>query len=104
VFAAFVNLFDQGFLLVRTSPPTVDPQRMTESATVPLTVVSSRTEAELLVGLLNSYGLTAVVSTDDADGQNPQFDLQGVRVLVAPSDEAEARRVLADVNNNSATS
>ena len=76
---------------------------MTESATVPLTVVSSRTEAELLVGLLSSYGLTAVVSTDDADGQNPQFDLQGVRVLVAPSDEAEARRVLADVNNNSNT-
>lgn len=76
---------------------------MTESATVPLTVVASRTEAELVVGLLSSYGLTAVVSTDDAGGQEPQLDLQGVRVLVAPSDEAEARRVLGDLDSNSGT-
>jgi hypothetical protein len=84
-------------------PFAVDPQGMTENATVPLTVVASRTEADLIVGLLSSYGLTAVVSTDDAGGQEPQLDLQGVRVLVAPSDEVEARRVLADVNNNSGT-
>jgi hypothetical protein len=76
---------------------------MTENATVLLTILSSRTEADLLVGLLSSYGLTAVVSTDDSGGQNPELDLQGVRVLVTPSDEAEARQVLADVNNNSNT-
>jgi len=35
------------------------------------------------------------VSADDAGGQYPQMQLDGVRVLVAPSDEASARRLLA---------
>jgi hypothetical protein len=73
---------------------------MSEHATVPVTTVGSRTEADLVVGLLSSYGVTAVASTDDAGGQNPQLDLQGIRILVAPSDEAEARRVLAEVEND----
>ena len=63
--------------------------------TVPLAVVSSRTEAELIVGLLSSNGVRAVVSADDAGGQDPQLQLEGVRVLVAPSDEVAARRILA---------
>jgi len=66
-----------------------------EGATVPVAVVTSRTEAELIVGLLRSNGLRAAVSADDAGGQDPQLQLQGVRVLVAPSDEASARRLLA---------
>ena len=66
-----------------------------DGATVPLTVVASRTEAELIVGMLRSHGLTASVSADDAGGQDPQLQLQGVRVLVARSDEALARRLLA---------
>jgi hypothetical protein len=37
------------------------------------------------------------VSADDAGGQEPQLQLQGVRVLVAPADEARARRLLAAV-------
>ena len=76
---------------------------MTERALVPVTVVAIRTEADLIVGLLSSYGLTAAVSTDSAGGQEPQLDLQGVRVLVAESDAAEARRILAAVDNNSST-
>lgn len=67
-----------------------------DGLTVPLTVVASRTEAELIVGLLRSNGLRAVVSADDAGGQDPQLQLEGVRVLVAPSDEAAARRILAE--------
>ena len=63
--------------------------------TVTLTVVTSRTEAELITGLLRSNGLRAAVSADDAGGQDPQLQLEGVRVLVAPSDEAAARRILA---------
>jgi hypothetical protein len=66
-----------------------------EGATVPVAVVGSRTEAELIVGLLRSNGVRAAVSTDDAGGQEPQLQLQGVRVLVVPDDEAEARRLLA---------
>lgn len=75
-----------------------DPGRQSsgETATVPVAVVASRIEAELIVGLLRSNGLRAVVSADDAGGQDPQLQLEGVRVLVAPSDEAAARWILAE--------
>ena len=66
-----------------------------DGVTVPVAVVASRTEAELIVGLLRSNGLRAVVTADDAGGQDPQLQLQGVRVLVAPADETAARRLLA---------
>jgi len=70
-----------------------------EGVTVPVAVVASRTEAELIVGLLRSNGLRAAVSADDAGGQEPQLQVQGVRVLVAPSDEASARQLLAEAND-----
>ena len=68
-----------------------------EGATVSVAVVGSRIEAELIVGLLRSHGLSAAVSADDAGGQEPQLQLQGVRVLVASAHEASARRLLATV-------
>ena len=70
-----------------------------DGATVSVAVVASRTEADLIVGLLRSHGLRAAVSADDAGGQEPQLQVQGVRVLVAPSDEASARRLIADAEN-----
>jgi hypothetical protein len=66
-----------------------------DGATVSVAVVASRTEAELIVGMLRSNGSRAAVSADDAGGQEPQLQIQGVRVLVAPSAEASARRLLA---------
>jgi len=66
-----------------------------DGATVSVAVVASRTEAELIVGVLRSHGVSAVVSTDDAGGLYPQIQIEGVRVLVARADEASARRVLA---------
>ena len=66
-----------------------------DGTTVVVAVVTSRVEAELIVGLLRSHGLRAAVAADDAGGQEPQLQLQGVRVLVAPSDEAAARRLWA---------
>ena len=66
-----------------------------DDATVSVEVVGSRTEAELIVGMLRSYGVSAVVAADDAGGQYPQMQIDGVRVLVAPADEASARRLLA---------
>ena len=65
-----------------------------DGATVSVAVVTSRTEAELIVGLLRSHGVRAAVAADDAGGQYPQLQMEGVRVLVAPSDEASARRLL----------
>jgi hypothetical protein len=66
-----------------------------ETATVPVAVAASRIEAELIVGLLRSNGLRAVLSADDAGGLQPPLQLEGVRVLVPPSEEAPARRLLA---------
>lgn len=62
------------------------------TAMTTLTVVSTRAEADLIVGLLRDNDLTAAVSADDSGGQYPA--LQGVRVLVAPEDEPEARELL----------
>jgi len=62
---------------------------------VSVAVVGSRAEGELVVGLLRSQGLRADLATDDAGGQYPQLQLGAVRVLVVPSDEAAARRLLA---------
>jgi hypothetical protein len=55
-----------------------------DGATVSVAVVASRTEAELIVGMLRSHGVRAAVSADDAAGQYPQMQIEGVRVLVAP--------------------
>jgi hypothetical protein len=71
-----------------------------DGATVPVANVASSTEAELIAGLLRSNGLTAAVSADDAGGEEPALQLQGVRVLVAPADEALARRILDEVAND----
>ncbi len=66
-----------------------------DGATVSVAVVASPTEAELIVGMLRSHDLRAAVSADDAGGEEPQLQLQGVRMLVAPSDEVPARRLIA---------
>jgi hypothetical protein len=66
-----------------------------DGAAISVAVVASRTEAELIVGLLRSHGVSAALAADDAGGQYPQLQLEGVRVLVAPCDEASARRLLA---------
>ena len=65
-------------------------------APVSVAVVRSRAEADLIVGLLRSHGVRAAVATDDAGGQYPQLQQDGVSVLVAPADEAEARQLLAE--------
>jgi hypothetical protein len=69
---------------------------------VPVAVVTSRTEAELIAGMLRNNDLLAVVSADDAGGQEPQLQAQGVRVLVPPTDAATARRLLDEANQQGA--
>ena len=65
-----------------------------DGASVSVAVVSSRAEAEVIAGMLRSHGVSAAVSADDAGGQYPQMQVEGVRVLVAAADEASARRLL----------
>jgi hypothetical protein len=60
--------------------------------------VGSRVEGELIAGLLRSHGLRAAVVTDDAGGQEPQWQINGVRVLVPASDETAARELLTSTD------
>ena len=73
-----------------------------EVADVPVARVASRIEAELIAGMLRSNGVRAIVSADDAGGQQPPLQVQGVRVLVPRSDEAPARELLAEAEDTSA--
>ena len=66
-----------------------------EQRRVAVAVVGSRAEADIVAGLLQSSGVPAYVSADDAGGQEPQLQAEGVRVLVAVADEADARELLA---------
>ncbi len=68
------------------------------NAPVSVALVGSRIEAELIVGLLRSHGVEAAAVTDDAGGQEPQWQLNGVHVLVPGSDEHTARELLATVD------
>jgi hypothetical protein len=68
-----------------------------DSPAVTVAVVASRTEAELMVGMLRSHGLKAGFAADDAGGQEPQLQMRGVQVIVAGADEAEARRLIASI-------
>jgi len=71
---------------------------MMNGATVSVAMVASRTEAELIVGLLRSHGLAADLSADDAGGQHPHLQMDGVHVLVSRFDEAAARQILSAVD------
>jgi non-ribosomal peptide synthetase component F len=69
------------------------------SLTVAVARVGSVVEAQLIVGMLQSNGISAAVSADDAGGFEPQLQqIQGVRVLVATDDEARARQLVAEAN------
>jgi hypothetical protein len=71
---------------------------MAESTAV-VAQASSLVEAQLIVGMLQSNGIHATTSTDDAGGSEPQWQLtQGVRVLVAAQDAARARKLVEDAN------
>lgn len=66
----------------------------TASVATVVTVVGSRQEAELIVGMLKSYGVHAAVSADDAGRVDLALQAQGVRVLVPDSEVAQARQLL----------
>ncbi len=64
---------------------------------VSVAVVGSRTEAELIAGMLRSHGIRAAVSADDAGGWDPQLQLgSGVKVLVPAVDAGQARKLIGD--------
>jgi glutamate-5-semialdehyde dehydrogenase len=56
---------------------------------------TSRMEADIAAGLLESEGIETLVLADDAGGTYPMLQfIRGVRLLVAPEDEYRAREIL----------
>ena len=65
---------------------------------VVLETFSSRIEAEMAAGLLESEGVPALVLADDAGGAYPSLQfVRGVRLLVAAEDQYRAREILKDM-------
>ncbi len=58
---------------------------------------ASRTEADVVQGLLESAGIPAWVASDDAGGAYPVGFSGGARVMVGASDRGAAEQVLADI-------
>ena len=73
-----------------------------DSEPVCVAVVTSRTEAELIVGMLRSGGLRAALSARSVRERQPDLRLRSVQVLVPRADEAAARECLAAVEDNPA--
>jgi Putative prokaryotic signal transducing protein len=65
------------------------------SQAIPIASFPTRTEAEVVVGLLESEGIEAWISADDAGGAYPFSLSGGAQVLVDESDAQAAREVLA---------
>jgi len=63
---------------------------------IPIGTYATRTEAEIVEGLLASAGIDASIRADDAGGAYP-FELSGgAQVLVEESDAEAASQVLAE--------
>ena len=54
----------------------------------------NRIDAELAQGALEASGIDAMVAADDAEGNQPQLWMGGVRLLVREEDAEEAGKVL----------
>ncbi len=66
-----------------------------ESAVV-IQTFPNRILAGLAASLLEAEGIEAFILADDAGGAYPMLQfLRGVKLLVAPQDEARAREILA---------
>jgi Putative prokaryotic signal transducing protein len=62
---------------------------------IPVATFATRSEAEIVQGLLASAGIDASVSADDAGGAYPFVLSGGAEVLVAEDDVDAASEVLA---------
>ncbi len=64
--------------------------------TVVVAVVNSTAAAEIIAGLLENHGISALIRGDDAGAQFPSLEpLRGVKVLVLESEAEIARAALA---------
>ena len=70
---------------------------MADKEMVVVRVESHETDARIVVGFLESWGIEAMISEDDAGDQLPSMEgTHGVKVIVGVDDVDRARRVLAE--------
>lgn len=62
---------------------------------IPIGTYATRTEAEIVEGLLESAGISASIRADDAGGAYPFEFSGGAQVMVDESDAEAASQVLA---------
>ena len=68
---------------------------MEQADAVVLEKFPNRISAEMAAGLLEAEGIWTLVLADDAGGAYPALQfVQGVRLLVRPEDEEQAREIL----------
>ena len=72
----------------------LDSQATEGEALVVARTFLNRIDADLAPGALEAAGIDAVVSADDAEGNQPGLWMGGVRVLVRADDLEEATEVL----------
>jgi len=63
---------------------------------IPIGTYATRTEAEIVEGLLESAGISASIRADDAGGAYPFEFSGGAQVMVDESDAETASQVLAE--------
>ena len=71
-----------------------DDSKTADERLVVVRTFLNRIDADLAQGALESAGIDAVVSADDAEGNQPGLWMGGVRVLVREDDLEEATEVL----------
>lgn len=68
---------------------------MKQPGMVVVATVTSRSEADIIAGVLESSEIFNVIDADDAGQTNPELNLtQFVRILVREEDQTQAREVL----------
>jgi hypothetical protein len=68
---------------------------------IPIAEFSNRTQAEMLIQLLESFGIESWISADDLGGVGPaQSFIRGVKVMVYPEDYAKAREIVESTKSS----
>ncbi len=71
------------------------PELISEQGLVPVRVFSTEMEALVARSALTSFGIEAVLSSDDCGGQRPAWTMaNGIRLMVRPEDANTATDVL----------
>lgn len=68
---------------------------------IPVAEFGNRTQAQMLINLLDGYGIESWISADDLGGVGPgQSFIRGVKVMVYPEDFSKAREIVESTESS----